>query len=788
MATASPCACGAPSPSPRCPLALPLPFAPPPPTVRLAAPPLLTRRLAVSRPRAASASALEALVLESDDEDEDEEAEEAGVGLFQDEAWATAADERDGVRSPELEVFELDELPEKWRRSRIAWLCKELPAYKHSTFTRILNAQRKWINQDDATYITVHCLRIRNNDAAFRVYSWMVRQHWYHFNFALSTKVADCLAREGKVEKCREVFDAMVKQGRVPAESTFHLLVVAYLSMPGGRCLEEACTIYNQMIQMGGYKPRLSLHNSLFRALVSKTGGTAKYNLKQAEFVYHNIVTSNLAVHKDIYVGLIWLHSYQDVIDRDRIKALRDEMKQAGFEESTDVLVSLMRASSKEGDIKETEATWHRLLQSGCELPAQAYICRMELYARTGEPMKSLEMFTEMKSRNIPPNVASYHKIIEIMAKAREIQIAEKLMEEFIESHMKHLMPAFLDLMYLYLDLDMHDKLEQTFTKCLARCRPNRILYTIYLESLVRIGNITKAEEIFGEMHKNGTIGTNTKSCNIMLRGYLSAEDYQKAEGIYDLMCKKKYDVPVDSLEKLQSGLLSSKKVVKPPKPVSMMLDQEQREILIGLLLGGTQIESHPQKGVHTVNFKFQEDSNAHSVLRIHIHERFFEWLPSACRSVNDENEIPYRFSTIPHAQFGFFANQFFLKGQPVLPKLVHRWLSPRVLAYWFMFGGFRLQSGDIVLKVSGGNIDGVERIVNSMQTQSLTCKVKRKGRFFWIGFQGSNADSFWKIIEPYVLDSFASSMVQESHSIGSDDSQGSDTDNEDDVQRHDRE
>ena len=110
--------------------------------------------------------------MESDDEDEDEgeeSEEESGAGLFQGEAWAAAAEERDAVRSPELQVFELEELPEQWRRSRIAWLCKELPAYKHSTFTRILNAQRKWINQDDATYIAVHCLRIRNNDAAFRV-------------------------------------------------------------------------------------------------------------------------------------------------------------------------------------------------------------------------------------------------------------------------------------------------------------------------------------------------------------------------------------------------------------------------------------------------------------------------------------------------------------------------------------------------------------------------------------------------------------------------------------------
>lgn len=615
----------------------------------------------------------------------------------------------------------------------------------------------------------------------------MVRQHWFRFNFALATRVADCLGRDGKVEKCREVFEAMVKQGRVPAESTFHILIVAYLSVPKGRCLEEACTIYNQMIQMGGYKPRLSLHNSLFRALVSKTGGTAKYNLKQAEFVYHNVVTTNLDVHKDVYAGLIWLHSYQDVIDRERIIALRKEMKQAGFDEGIDVLVSVMRAFSKEGNVAETEATWHNILQSGSDLPVQAYVCRMEAYARTGEPMKSLDMFKEMKDKNIPPNVASYHKIIEIMTKALEVDIVEQLMNEFIESDMKHLMPAFLDLMYMYMDLDMHENLELTFLKCIARCRPNRILYTIYLESLVKFGNIEKAEEVFGEMHNNGMIGTNTKSCNIMLRGYLSAEDYQKAEKVYDMMSKKKYDVQADSLEKLQSGLLLNKKVIKP-KTVSMKLDQEQREILIGLLLGGTRMESYAQRGVHIVHFQFQEDSNAHSVLRVHIHERFFEWLSSASRSFDDGSKIPYQFSTIPHQHFSFFADQFFLKGQPVLPKLIHRWLTPRVLAYWFMFGGSKLPSGDIVLKLSGGNSEGVERIVNSLHTQSLTSKVKRKGRFFWIGFQGSNAESFWRIIEPHVLNNFASLVTQEGSSIGSDGTQDTDTDSDDDMQMSDTE
>jgi hypothetical protein len=76
--------------------------------------------------------------------------------------------------SPELDVIQLEELPEQWRRARIAWLCKELPAHKHSTFVRILNGQRKWITQDDATYVVVHCMRIRENESAFRVSSFLI--------------------------------------------------------------------------------------------------------------------------------------------------------------------------------------------------------------------------------------------------------------------------------------------------------------------------------------------------------------------------------------------------------------------------------------------------------------------------------------------------------------------------------------------------------------------------------------------------------------------------------------
>lgn len=82
--------------------------------------------------------------------------------------WNT--DDSKNLNSPaSLDVKELDELPEQWRRSKLAWLCKELPSHKPATLIRILNAQRKWVNQEDMTYVAVHCMRIRENETGFRV-------------------------------------------------------------------------------------------------------------------------------------------------------------------------------------------------------------------------------------------------------------------------------------------------------------------------------------------------------------------------------------------------------------------------------------------------------------------------------------------------------------------------------------------------------------------------------------------------------------------------------------------
>ncbi|KAJ4841949.1 hypothetical protein Tsubulata_025667 [Turnera subulata] len=652
------------------------------------------------------------------------------------------------LESPRLEVTELSELPEQWRRAKLAWLCKELPGHKHRTLVRILNGQRKWMRQEDATYVTVHCTRIRENETAFRVYKWMMQQHWYKFDFALATKLADYLGKERKFAKCRDIFDDIINQGRVPSESTFHILIISYLSSSVHGCLDEACTIYNRMLQLGGYRPRLSLHNALFRALVSKPGVTAKQYLKQAEFIYHNLVTCGLEVQKDIFGGLIWLHSHQDTIDMERIASLREEMRQTGVGEGREVLVSVLRACSKSGDVEEAERTWLKLLAIG-DIPSLAFVYRMEVFAKVGEHMKSFEIFREMQDHS-GATVVAYHKIIEVLCKAQEIELAESLMQELVKTDMTPLVPAFISIMNMYLELSLHEKVESTFSACLEKCRPNRIVYCTYLDSLVKVGNLEKAEQIFSHMYSNELVGVNAASCNSILGGYISSGDYVKAEKIYDLICQKKFEIESPLMEKLEYVLSLSRKEVK--KPVSIKLSKDQRETLVGLLLGGLQILSDEERKKHMIRFEFNENSSVHSVLRRHLHNQYHEWLHPSSNLDDGNDDVPYIFSTISHSYFGFYADQFWPKGRPMIPKLIHRWLSPRVLAYWYMYGGYRTSKGDVLLRLKGTS-EGVVKVVKALKANSLDCRVKRKGKVFWIGILGSNSTWFWKLVEPYILD-----------------------------------
>ncbi|KAK1555155.1 hypothetical protein Q3G72_022598 [Acer saccharum] len=455
--------------------------------------------------------------------------------------------------APSLKVKELEELPGEWRRSKLTWLCKELPAlafvqrrffYSFS----ILNATRKWLRQEDATYVVVHFIRIGEYEAAHSVYNWMQRQDWYRFDFALATKLADSMGKQQKWFECQIIFDDIIHRRHMPSESTFHILIDAYLSVPNKFRFDKACGIYNGMIHLGVYQPHLNVHISLFRALISKLGGSSKHYLKQVELIFHNLVTSGLEIPKEVYVGLIWLHSYQRTVDKERIASLREEMRQVGIEEGKEVLLSVLRVCSKERDVEEVERICLKLLDSNDGIPTQAFVYKMVAYAKVGEFMKSLDTFREMRKLMGSATVPEYRELIEVLCKTKNTKLAESVMDEFVKSGMKPpLIMPYINISNL--NLGMPDRLHLAFFEY-----ENILVYNIYLESLIKAGNVKKADEIFNQMQSDEAIGIDARSCNTMLsgylsscntisRGYLASEKYNKVYELFHLMIDKDYDV-----------------------------------------------------------------------------------------------------------------------------------------------------------------------------------------------------------------------------------------------------
>ncbi|XP_061978036.1 pentatricopeptide repeat-containing protein OTP51, chloroplastic-like [Populus nigra] len=163
--------------------------------------------------------------------------------------------------------------------------------------------------------------------------------------------------------------------------------------------------------------------------------------------------------------------SYQDTIDKERLASLRQEMKQAGVEKRYEVLNYFHVESLCKGvNLEKAERTWLKLIRLDEDHPSQVFVCRMKVFSKAGESIKSLETFRKMQEVLNSYNVALYHKNIEVLYEAEKVELTELLIQELVQGGMKSLTPSFIAIMYMYPNLNLHDKLESAFSSCLEKC------------------------------------------------------------------------------------------------------------------------------------------------------------------------------------------------------------------------------------------------------------------------------------------------------------------------------
>lgn len=183
-----------------------------------------------------------------------------------------------------------------------------------------------------------------------------------------------------------------------------------------------------------------------------------------------------------------------------------------------------------------------------------------------------------------------------------------------------------------------------------------------------------------------------------------------------------------------------------------LRLTDVQREILVGLLLGDAHIET--QNSGRTYRMKL-EYSQKHRLYAEHLYGIFREWILTPPQVKTDATHDNVWFQTVSHQAFRFYAHQFTQGGRKCVPKLIHRFLTARSVAYWFMDDGSMKsrESKGVIFNTQGFVKNDVERLIDALRSCfGLEAEVRRQKDGLQIYVSGKSYERFREIVDPYVL------------------------------------
>lgn len=189
-----------------------------------------------------------------------------------------------------------------------------------------------------------------------------------------------------------------------------------------------------------------------------------------------------------------------------------------------------------------------------------------------------------------------------------------------------------------------------------------------------------------------------------------------------------------------------------------LRLTSIQREVLIGLMLGNGNLET--VNCGRTYRLKIEHSLKQREYLE-HLYDLFKDWVLTEprLREFTVEGKVYHNlaFSTVSHASFRFYAHQFYKDGKKVIPKLIHRWLTPTALTYWFMDDGSikSKESKGVIFNTQCFSRADVGKLMAAMERNfQLEVKDRKQKEGYQIYVSGNSYEKFSELVSRYLLDS----------------------------------
>lgn len=193
-----------------------------------------------------------------------------------------------------------------------------------------------------------------------------------------------------------------------------------------------------------------------------------------------------------------------------------------------------------------------------------------------------------------------------------------------------------------------------------------------------------------------------------------------------------------------------------------LKLSDYQKEILIGLLLGDGHLETQNQGRTYRLKIEHTYWQKEYTDW---LYQVFKDWVLTPPQekeqTVNSNLYKKYWFSTVSHGAFRFYAQQFYDNRHKILPKLIHKWLSPVAMAIWFMDDG-SLKSNRhraLIFNTQSFSKSEVLRLSKIMEDKfGISAVLRKQSRkteeLYQLVTVKDGAEKLAEIIKPYILPS----------------------------------
>lgn len=188
-----------------------------------------------------------------------------------------------------------------------------------------------------------------------------------------------------------------------------------------------------------------------------------------------------------------------------------------------------------------------------------------------------------------------------------------------------------------------------------------------------------------------------------------------------------------------------------------LKLSKFQKEILFGIMLGDGHLESRNSGNTYRLKI---EQSIGHEAYVWHLYEVFKDWVRTApqekVKHSSGSQSTNLWFQTYSHGAFRFFAQQFYSGKKKVLPKLLHRYLTPVGLAYWYMDDGSMKSaySRGLIFNTQSFMFSEVETMCKVLSEKfGLQAKPRKQREGYQVYVSGHSFELFLELVSPNIID-----------------------------------